>query len=379
MAADDEVLVAVHGGTGALGLALLAERSDEAGIPAMLLCRSQSDSRPVSERLDADRSYLLNYGFGKRGGAQIEEVVYYDRTAGSEYLHTCLTTRPYVLYMTAARGGQREAAKIIRRAMEARLQSGISGSFVVAPCENAVAPDLERLAIRCAGPGFAYLDMMVDRISLDVAVTQWNWNRRVEVLTEVLYEWAGQLSTAGDPDDARFSPIVDHLRRMDMGIVDDIEPIKKRKTFLMNGVQTCLALLARTDRYWYLRPYSDDHPTLLADLSVEYGKALNVWSAKNGEPYDKLEVEANRMWYHKRIRESLYLNNDGIRVSKMIGKYAVLQRQTQLLDIASKIAEPYDLLCSEYGKESTNRGNIYRALQAALDLEHEALGGDGYS
>jgi hypothetical protein len=373
--AADEVLVVIHGGSGALGLALLAERSDQGGIAAMLLCRSGSTSRPVSDRLAADRSYLLDHGFGRRGGAQIDEVVYYDEEPGNEYLHTRLTTTPHVLYMTAARGGQREAAKIIQRAMEARRKSGISGCFVVAPCENAIAPDLERLAVRHAGPGFAYLDMMVDRISLDVALTQ--WGTRVTVLAEVLYEWAGALRMAGDQNSGQLSSILDHLRNMDMDVVADIQPIKKRKTFLMNGVQTCLALLARSDKYWYLRSYNDDTSGgVLEGLSVEYGKALNVWSKENGVPYDTVEVEAHRLWYHRRIRESLYLAPDGIRLSTIIGKYATLQRQGQMLDIASKIAEAYDLLCSEYGEEAANDTFIYRAFQAALDFEAKAITGD---
>jgi hypothetical protein len=367
---NDELLVVIQG-SGALALALLAERSWQAGIPPVVLCRSQSDSRPISDRLGADLVFDLDHGDSGRETIELSDIIFYDDDTGSKDLQSRLATTPNVLYLTAARAGQRAAAKIIAKAVAARRQAGVPGVFVVAPCENAIAYEMERLAVKLAGPDFAYVDMMVDRISLDVR--QRPQDGRIEVLAESNFQWTGELQVPQDQDRIAFRTVFDHFERMRLTLTEDIQQSKKRKTFLMNGVQTCFALLARSDDEPFLRPYHEAHPGMVEKLSMEYAMALTVWANLNKISYTQPYIEFHRRWYHTRVVESLYLSPDGERGSRIIGKYAPLQRQDQLLDIASKIAEAHDLLRRAFGKALSDQTLMYRALQVALELEDEAM------
>lgn len=354
----------IHG-SGSLALGLLAERSHRAGRPAIILSRRRSSRLEISARLAADCEFDITHSLnsGEFSSVTIGEVIYYDEPSGRERLDALLCEEPNILYMTAVRTGQDSVIPIVRSAVEARRSRGIAGIFILAPCENAVSPSLSKLASALAGPGFAYLDMMVDRICPQVDISG---HDRVLALADDSSEWAGEIISSSD--ELLQARIREMLAHFDLNVVHDIEPVKKRKQWLMNGVQTCMAIFARSDGYELLREYHEAYPELLESLSYTYGEALRYWAADHGEPYAKGEIEAWRQsWYEPRIRQSLYMAN-GEPTIRILTKYRPSTRGDQLKDISSKLSDAHDALYGGIGPKA-EEGFIFKAMQIALDLK----------
>ncbi|MFI5430198.1 hypothetical protein [Aeromicrobium sp. UC242_57] len=174
-------------GAGALGFGLVGALAYEAGHEVVAVVRHSTTNKAKADRVESLQTrHRYTVGDADPRVVRLAKVIRNDTTQGRTALDRLLRTRKNILFCTTARAGQSDAVPIIERAREERRRDGNPGVLLLAPCENEVASPLAALKVSLAGPGFGYLDSMVDRICFEPV----SRSGLVHVSCEPGYEWA---------------------------------------------------------------------------------------------------------------------------------------------------------------------------------------------
>lgn len=275
--------IAVFGvGAFALG-ALLSEAEIQADDELEVFHRLQapnSAGRPVVEALTKDLRYEIHHPDGAVKEVSLPNLRCYEIFDGIMKIRsTLLSNRPTLIVTSCGDEGQRAVIECISEAAQALLEATTDSPsgrppIYIYPAENSVQRGLWN---RCAKlitdvrPVYI-LESMVDRVCKNRRVDSGNAGRvavDAEFYREVL---------AGHPDIKEpASELLQLLSSLRIEWVDDVASAKVRKIILVNGLQMCVAILAKSEGHSTLDSYfgaNSSSGETLRLLSEELGLAV---------------------------------------------------------------------------------------------------------
>jgi len=190
-----------------------------------------------------------------------------------------------VLLTTALKQGIQSFLPLLARALTARVQRDTPTPLYIVACENAInSLDLRNMIIpllpsEVIGPPFEqaviFVPCMVDRICGKPFVNP--LTNRVQVEVEQFAEWVLQRPNLGTPslEEILINPETSSYIKF----VPDLNPILRRKKWLVNGPHLLIALNAFAQRYTRLDIFLQEEPLARELLEGLLEEALEVFQA----------------------------------------------------------------------------------------------------
>jgi mannitol-1-phosphate/altronate dehydrogenase len=263
-------------GAGKLTLGLLAalHSSDEAEIH---LCgRRTGKSAPIVEAIEGMGGYQLRIRAEDPQAIRIDAVHYTDEDSGIDEIGALLHSNVTVAILTSVKDNQETIVDLLLKALARRPGEIEFQDLLVIPCENRVHPcfkDLTNTSGLCRQ--IILCQTMVDRICSTPPII--SAEGVVSIETEPFHEWWVQPPSgiSGGTFGLGVSAILEDL--LGALITGDLEPIRDRKTLLMNGVHACIAVLAREAQIDGIQDYATNYLEgrfNLEGLSMEFAALL---------------------------------------------------------------------------------------------------------
>lgn len=346
----------IHIGCGSLGLGFVAPITYAAGAQVYLANRTS----PESQQRNLALQRKLIYSVRKRTNLSInsEEVHianFLFTDTDIEALRRVVTDDRTRLITFAAKDGQAAIVPVLQDLIDARMSSSASTVplFLMA-CENQISRDMAAF-LQSVHPPVLCPPCIVDRICSEIEYE--TESDLVSVHVEPYARWVIYRLSG-------IEPLEDLLRSAGRTVefVDEIEPFRRRKLLLVNGVHAILAIMAKRRDFALLNVYlnASGGALNLTEVQREFLEALMFSSAA----WSQAELET----FNSEVAERFKIYPD--RVCRILARLEPQRLQSFMTDITRKAIEPMAYLIDKTNGEKLP-SHIAAGLAESFELIEE--------